>query len=55
MGCAYLKKTEYAINEIVFLVLILNESYSTIQHIFIKLYYFVYREFIYLFILDINN
>ena len=44
-----LTKTEYSINEIVFLVLIPNESYSTIKHIFIKLYYIVYREFIYLF------
>ena len=38
-----LKKTEYSINEILFLVLSANESYSTSI-------VFVCREFIYLFI-----
>ena len=42
-----LKKTEYSINEMVILVLIPNESYHTIKHIFIKLYYIVYRDFVY--------
>ena len=43
-----LKKTEYSINEILFLVLIANESYSTIKHFHQALLYCLSR--IYLFI-----
>ena len=50
--CKLKKNPEYSINEIVFLDLIPNEIYSTIKHIFIKLY--VYREFIYLFSMDLD-
>ena len=54
-GMCILKKktTEYSVSEIVFLVLISNEGYSTIKICSsFKLYYIVYREFhvfIYLF------